>query len=89
MLTLITFTKKAASTLKDRFEKVHGANHHAFIGTFHSLCWRIILEFGSRLDIDSSWGIMDQDDSLRLMKMCTSGKDASDYLKILSFYKFL
>ena len=74
-LTLITFTKKAASTLKDRFEKVHGFNHHAFIGTFHSLCWQIIMKFGSSLDIDSSWGIMDQDDSLRLMR-CSSGKDA-------------
>lgn len=84
-LTLITFTKKAALTLKNRFEKVQGHNHHAFIGTFHAMCWRIILDFGSKLEIDSSWAIMDQDDSLRLMKMSSSGKVANDYLKLLSF----
>ena len=86
-LTLITFTKKAALSLKTRFEKVFGTNHKAFIGTFHSLCWRIILEFGFKLGIDSSWAIMDQDDSIRLMKMNSQGVDANDCLKILSFSK--
>ena len=56
-LILITFTKKAALSLKERFEQVQGTNHNAFIGTFHSLCWRIILEFGYRLGIDASWTI--------------------------------
>ena len=44
-LTLVTFTKKAANSLKHRFEQVRGVNHQAFIGTFHSLCWRIIIDF--------------------------------------------
>ena len=84
-LTLITFTKKAALSLKERFEQVHGTNHNAFIGTFHSLCWRIILEFGYRLGIDASWTIMDQEDSIRLMKMNSSGVDANECLKVLSY----
>lgn len=84
-LTLVTFTKKAATALKHRFEQVRGVNHQAFIGTFHSLCWRIIIDFGQRLQMDSTWAIMDQDDSLRLMKMCAPRLNANDCLKILSF----
>ena len=53
-LTLITFTKKAATTLKNRFEKAQGTNHNAFIGTFHSLSWRIILQYGFKLGIDAT-----------------------------------
>ena len=84
-LTLITFTKKAALSLRERFEQVQGTNHNAFIGTFHSLCWRIILEFGYKLGIDSSWAIMDQDDAIRLMKMYCATLDANECLKVLSF----
>lgn len=84
-LTLITFTKKAAGALRARFEKAAGSNHNAFIGTFHSLCWRIILDFGYKREIDSSWAIMDQEDSLRLMKTSAQDCNADDCIRILSF----
>ncbi len=88
-LTLITFTKKAASALQARFEEGQ-SGHDAFIGTFHSLCWRIIRDHGHRLEIDGSWAIMDQADQMRLMKRSCSNLlsehiDPADCLKLLSF----
>ena len=86
-LALITFIRRAALSLRDRFENTLGREHNAFIGTFHSFGWRLILDFGPKFGIDDRWAIMDQSDSERLMRMSltTQGLSFRDCISVLSF----
>lgn len=62
-ITMITFTNKAASEMKSRMKINLG-----FIGTFHSLCLRILRIEGKNIGIDNKFIIYDSNDYLDLIK---------------------
>ena len=67
----ITFTNKAANEMKDRVEKLVGeATKDMWIGTFHSICVRILRKYIDRLGFDHSFLIFDTSDQRTLIKEC-------------------
>ena len=65
----VTFTNKAASELRTRVESALGARlQEIWIGTFHSICHRILRFHAKEADLTSSFQIMDSDDQQRLIK---------------------
>ena len=67
----ITFTNKAANEMKERVEGLIGdAVKDMWIGTFHSICVRILRRFIDRLGFDNSFLIFDTSDQRTLMKEC-------------------
>ena len=67
----ITFTNKAANEMKERIEKLVGdAVKDMWIGTFHSICVRILRKFIDRIGFDSSFIIFDASDQRTLVKQC-------------------
>ena len=67
----ITFTNKAASEMRDRAEALIGENiNDLWLGTFHSICVRILRKFIDRLGFDSSFAIFDTSDQKTLIKNC-------------------
>jgi Superfamily I DNA and RNA helicases len=64
-----TFTNKAASEMRSRVESIVGIPVNGlWIGTFHSMCARILRREGTKLGFDPSFTIYDSDDQLSLMK---------------------
>ena len=67
----ITFTNKAANEMKERVEKLVGeAAKDMWIGTFHSVCVRILRKYIDRLGFDHSFLIFDTSDQRTLVKEC-------------------
>ena len=67
----ITFTNKAANEMKERVEKLVGvATNEIWLGTFHSVCVRILRKFIDRLGYDNSFIIFDTSDQKTLVKNC-------------------
>ena len=67
----ITFTNKAASEMRDRAEALIGSNiNDLWLGTFHSICVRILRRFIDRLGFDTSFAIFDTSDQKTLVKNC-------------------
>ena len=65
----ITFTNKAASEMKERIESLVGeAVKDMWIGTFHSICVRILRKFIDRIGFDSSFIIFDTTDQRTMIK---------------------
>ena len=84
----ITFTNKAANELKERLEKMLGADaNDIWASTFHACCARILRRDGGVLGFTSSFTIYDTDDSKRLMKEIQRQLDIKD--AILSYKTIL
>ena len=67
----ITFTNKAAEEMRQRAEKLIGENiNDLWLGTFHSICVRILRKFIDRLGYDTSFAIFDTSDQKTLVKNC-------------------
>lgn len=67
----ITFTNKAANEMKERIEDLVGdAVKDMWIGTFHSICVRILRRFIDRIGFDTSFIIFDTSDQKTLIKAC-------------------
>ena len=65
----ITFTNKAANEMKERIENLVGeAVKDMWIGTFHSICVRILRKFIDRIGFDSSFIIFDTTDQRTMVK---------------------
>ena len=65
----LTFTNKAAKEMLARVEKLVGADaQDMWIGTFHSVCVRILRRDIEKLGYQRSFTIYDDDDQLRLIK---------------------
>lgn len=66
-----TFTNKAAGEIKERLEKVLGDRaKDIWVGTFHSICVRILRKFIERLGYTSDFTIYDTDDCKKLAGEC-------------------
>ncbi len=67
----ITFTNKAANEMKERTAKLIGENiNDLWLGTFHSICVKILRKFIDRLGFDNSFAIFDTTDQKTLVKNC-------------------
>ncbi|PIR42439.1 ATP-dependent DNA helicase PcrA [candidate division WWE3 bacterium CG_4_9_14_0_2_um_filter_35_11] len=67
----VTFTNKAAKEMKERVEsllKDTGFIAPSWIGTFHSICVRILRIEGQALEIARDFVIYDTDDSIKIIK---------------------
>ena len=65
----ITFTNKAAGEMRERVDKLAGAEAGSvWVSTFHSLCVRILRRFIDRLGYENNFTIYDADDQKSLMK---------------------
>ncbi|KAL4517812.1 hypothetical protein Ndes2526A_g02190 [Nannochloris sp. 'desiccata'] len=94
-IVAITFTNKAAIEMRERLATVLGpkAASELFAGTFHSLCYRILLRSLSLLPDTGradGWSIYDADASLaviyklvRIVHTDWKSKDAREYAKTL------
>ena len=67
----ITFTNKAANEMKERIANLVGdVSKDLWMGTFHSICVRILRRFIDRIGFDSSFIIFDTSDQRTLIKSC-------------------
>lgn len=65
----LTFTNKAASEMKSRIATLVGpASRAVWMGTFHSICARILRAECERIGYERNFSIYDSDDSLSLIK---------------------
>jgi DNA helicase II / ATP-dependent DNA helicase PcrA len=65
----VTFTNKAASEMQERLTTLVGEQGKGlWISTFHKLCGKLLRMYGERIGIDPNFTILDQDDSLKMVK---------------------
>lgn len=65
----VTFTNKAAGEMKERILKlVDYDDADIWIGTFHSICLRLLRRDGHLAGLPAGFGILDQDDRLATMR---------------------
>ena len=77
----ITFTNKAANEMKSRVENLVGdAAKDMWIGTFHSICVRILRKQIDRIGFDTSFIIFDTSDQKTLIKQIIKNKNLDDKL---------
>ena len=77
----ITFTNKAANEMKSRVEGlVSDAVRDMWIGTFHSICVRILRRQIDRLGFDTSFVIFDTSDQKTLIKQIIKAQNLDDKL---------
>lgn len=77
----ITFTNKAANEMKQRVEKLVGeASQEMWLGTFHSICVRILRRFIDRIGFDTTFLIFDSTDQRTLIKECIKSIGLDDKL---------
>jgi len=75
-ILLTTFTNKAANEMKERLKKLVGV-FPPFVGTFHSLCAKILRTEGKCLGIPQNYLIYDEQDSLETIKEAMKKLDIS------------
>ena len=75
----ITFTNKAANEMKERVEKLVGEiANDMWIGTFHSICVKILRRYIDRLGFTSSFAIFDTTDQRALIKQILKGQELDE-----------
>lgn len=75
----ITFTNKAANEMKERIERLIGPGaKEMWIGTFHSICVKILRTCIDRIGYGSDFVIYDSADSRTLMKECLRELDIDE-----------
>ena len=72
----VTFTNKAANEMKQRLRHLLGRAHwEMWVGTFHSVCARILREEGERVGIPTDFVVFDESDQSALIKDCLRDLD--------------
>ena len=75
----ITFTNKAANEMKERIEKLIGdAAKDLWMGTFHSICVRILRRYIDRIGYKTDFVIFDTSDQKTLIKECLKALKVDD-----------
>jgi len=66
----VTFTNKAAKEMQTRVSKILGstATGLSWLGTFHSICAKLLRKHASAVNLNSNFTIIDTDDQIRLVK---------------------
>ena len=84
-ILLTTFTNKAANEIKERIIKVVGDEGKKMtVGTFHSICNRILRQYGERIGYCKTFTILDDSDSEKIMK--AAAKQYALEIKDVKFY---
>ena len=77
----ITFTNKAANEMKERIEKLIGDDaKDVWMGTYHSICVRILRRYIDRIGYKSDFVIFDTSDQRTLVKECLKTLKVDDKL---------
>lgn len=77
----ITFTNKAANEMKERIEKLIGdAAKDLWMGTFHSICVKILRRYIDRVGYKTDFVIFDTSDQKTLIKECIKALKVDDKL---------
>ena len=66
----VTFTNKAASEMQGRVSRILGSEAIglSWLGTFHSICAKLLRKHASAVNLNSNFTIVDTDDQIRLIK---------------------
>ena len=66
----VTFTNKAAKEMQLRVSKILGASATglSWLGTFHSICAKLLRKHAPAVNLNSNFTIIDTDDQIRLVK---------------------
>jgi len=66
----VTFTNKAAKEMQNRVSKILGSTAIglSWLGTFHSICAKLLRKHASAVNLNSNFTIIDTDDQIRLIK---------------------
>jgi DNA helicase II / ATP-dependent DNA helicase PcrA len=77
----VTFTNKAAKEMRGRLERMLGKGVSAlWLGTFHSICARILRMEAAVLPFDTNYVIMDSDDQKSIVKRVLKDLNLDDKL---------
>ncbi|AIL12802.1 hypothetical protein IM40_03525 [Candidatus Paracaedimonas acanthamoebae] len=75
----VTFTNKASQEMKERISRLIGHSAEGlWLGTFHSLCVRILRHHSELIGLKSNFTILDTDDQLRLIKQLLKAEELDD-----------
>ncbi len=76
----VTFTNKAAREMKERVGRLLGqpAEGMPWLGTFHSICVKLLRRHAELVDLKSNFTILDTDDQLRLLKQLVQASGIDD-----------
>jgi DNA helicase-2/ATP-dependent DNA helicase PcrA len=75
----MTFTNKAAGEMRDRVESLlNRSSRGMWIGTFHSLCSRMLRASAEHIGLQSNFAIYDSDDQLTLLRRVIRDQEVSD-----------
>ncbi|MCD9146346.1 ATP-dependent helicase [Pseudophaeobacter flagellatus] len=76
----VTFTNKAAREMKERVGKLLGqpAEGMQWLGTFHSVCVKLLRRHAELVGLKSNFTILDSDDQLRLLKQLIRAADIDE-----------
>lgn len=79
----VTFTNKAAKEMRQRLARLLGESAEdrqfmPWMGTFHSICVRLLRANGSHIGLDKRFVIYDTDDQLGLMKQLMKARGLTD-----------
>ena len=84
-ILLTTFTNKAANEIKERIVKVVGDEGKKMtVGTFHSICNRILRQYGEKIGYTKTFTILDESDADKIIK--AAAKQYAIEPKDLKFY---
>ena len=66
----VTFTNKAAKEMQNRVSKILGSSAVglSWLGTFHSICAKLLRKHATAVNLNSNFTIIDTDDQIRLIK---------------------
>ena len=76
----VTFTNKAAREMKSRVAELLGQSVEGmpWMGTFHSICVKLLRRHAELVGLKSSFTILDTDDQIRLLKQLLVASDVDD-----------
>ena len=75
----VTFTNKAANEMRERVQKILTRPIEGlWLGTFHSLCVRILRRHAELVDLETNFTILDTDDQQRLIKQLIKAENLDD-----------
>ena len=76
----VTFTNKAAREMKDRVGRMLGGSIEGvpWLGTFHSICVKLLRRHAELAGLKSNFTILDTDDQIRLLKQLIRAENIDD-----------
>ena len=85
----ITFTNKAANEMKQRIESLVGpVSSQMWVGTFHSICVRVLRRDGDKIGYSSDFVIYDTTDQKALVKACYKELNIDEKMTPIKHYQY-